>query len=224
MSDATKFEKNPGYDYLMDKISPYISFDDIKCVFDIGSRDAIESIYFENTFKNANIYAFEPNPMQAIVCKQNVLYTKANRVSVLELALSNIEGKVDFYVTPGNIGASSMLRPQFVPWTANQTFLKINVTSTKLDSFCEREKVKPDIIWMDVQGNELNVLRGAEDSLQSVKVIYTEAGVIPYYEGHTLKTDIIKYLADFGFEVLDDKLDWTHEANVIFIKSNLLNR
>jgi hypothetical protein len=58
--------------------------------------------------------------------------------------------------------------------------------------------------------------------MPSIQVIYTEAGVIPYYDGHTLKSDIIDYLKEFDFVVLDDKLDWSHEANVIFIKKNLL--
>lgn len=224
MSNTENFGKNPGYDYLMEKIKPYVSFDDIKCVFEIGSRDAIESIYFENTFPNARIYAFEPNPTQHSICVSNVLKAQTTRVSVEQYALSNIQGTVDFYITPGNVGASSMLRPHFVPWTHDQRVQKIEVFSIKLDSFCEKENIKPDIIWMDVQGNELNVLYGAKNSLDNVQVIYTEAGVIPYYDNHTLKVDIVKYLSDFGFEVLDDKLDWSHESNVIFIKSNLLKK
>lgn len=214
--------KNPGYDYFLGKIKPYVVFEDIKCIFEIGSRDAIESLYFENTFEKAKIYAFEPNPKQYDVCLGNIAKAKANRVKIEPYALSDKAGYVDFYITPGNIGASSILRPHFVPWTGNQTVTKTSVFAITLDEFVKKENYKPDLIWMDVQGNELNVLKGGSSILNDVKIIYTEAGNIPYYDGHTLKVDIIKYLADFGFEVLDDKLDWSHESNVIFIKRNLL--
>lgn len=222
MSLTENFPINPSYEYFLEKIKSYISPEEINCIFEIGSRDAIESIYFENDFKKARIYAFEPNPNQYKKCLQNILEGKAERVKAEPYALSDKVGEVDFYITHGNVGASSLLRPQFVPWTPNQNVDKIKVFSITTDTFCAKEKIKPDLIWMDVQGNELNVLKGAKNILHNVKVIYTEAGVIPYYEGHTLKDDIVKYLADFNFEMVDDKLDWSHESNVLFVNRQIL--
>ena len=38
-------------------------------IFDIGSRDCIQSIEFYNNFPNAKIYAFECNPNTLDICK-----------------------------------------------------------------------------------------------------------------------------------------------------------
>ena len=224
MSNANIFDKNPGLNDFENQIKPYLNFDNIKCVFEFGSRDACESIYFENIFKNASIYAFEPNPDQHIICLNNCKKGETTRVIVEKLALSDKQGQLDFYITPGNIGASSLLKPHFVPWTHDQRYIKSTVQTTTLDIFCQKYDLVPDVIWMDVQGNELNTLKGGDSILNQVSVIYTEAGVIPYYDGHTMKSDIVEYLKKFNFEVVDDKLDWSHESNVIFVKKQLLNK
>jgi FkbM family methyltransferase len=224
MSNANIFDKNPGLDNFLNQIKPYLNFDNVKSVFEIGSRDACESIYFENIFKNASIYAFEPNPEQYRICLDNCKKGETARVTVEKLALTDKQGQLDFYLTPGNVGASSLLKPHFVPWTHDQRYMKLTVQTTTLDIFCRKYEVVPDVIWMDVQGNELNTLKGGDSILNQVSVIYTEAGVIPYYDGHTLKSDIIEYLKKFDFEVVDDKLDWSHESNVIFVKKQLLNK
>ena len=41
-------------------------------IFDIGSRDCLQSIEFYNTFPNAKIYAFECNPNTLDICIKNI--------------------------------------------------------------------------------------------------------------------------------------------------------
>lgn len=208
-------QPNPGFYYFLEFIKPYIDFKSINTIFDIGAREAHESLFFEKEFSNSKIFAFEPNPFQYNICLDEIKDSK--NISVINKALSNFNGTSKFYLTPGNIGASSLLKPNFVPWTGDQQIKEIQVDVITLDDFC-KENPTPDIIWMDVQGNELYTLQGGKKSLESTKAIYCEAGVVPYYENHSLKHDIIKFLEDNNFKLIDDKLDWSHETNLIFVK------
>lgn len=76
-------------------------------------------------------------------------------------------------------------------------------------------------MWMDVQGAELLVLKGAEELLKRTKIIMTEVGLKPYYEGHTLKVEIDSYLAAHGFVELEGAFQlngFDYEANTIYIR------
>ena len=50
--------------YIADKNEEYI-------IFDVGSRDCMQSIEFYHTFPNSKIYAFECNPNTLNICKKN---------------------------------------------------------------------------------------------------------------------------------------------------------
>jgi hypothetical protein len=71
-----------------------------------------------------------------------------------------------------------------------------------LDSY----KLSPDLLAMDTQGYELEVLKGATETLKSVKVVYTEVSNVPLYEGSALVDDIDEFLQPYGFKRV--RTDW----------------
>ena len=202
----------------LDKITPYVDLSKIKCFMDIGARDCIESVGFARRFPDANIYSFEPNPFQKEICLEVIGPYK--NIEFSNCALSNFEGESTFHVTVGNIAASSLLRPHHVPWAADQSVTQVKVPVTTLDSWRNNRPIDPCVIWMDVQGNELNVFKGGVETLKSVKAIYCEAGIIPYYDGHTLKDDIIKFLEEQGFKLLAEEFEGQarYEINLTLVR------
>lgn len=59
-----------------------------------------------------------------------------------------------------------------------------------------------DFIKIDVQGYELEVLKGADRLLcESVAAVYSEAQMVPLYEGAALYSDIDQFLRRRGFEM-----------------------
>lgn len=56
-----------------------------------------------------------------------------------------------------------------------------------------------DYLKLDVQGAELDVLRGAEETLRSVVVIQTEVEFVPIYRGQPLFADVDRFLRMHGF-------------------------
>jgi FkbM family methyltransferase len=216
-------KKDEGIDIVANTLKKF-NFKDTKVVFDIGSRDAVESIFLLNELKTINIVAFEPNPKQFEVCLQNCQTTNCqDRIKVENIALSNTHSKMKFYITPGNIGASSLLEPLHVPHTQNQKIEKIEVDCTTLDQYCSEQNIYPDIIWMDVQGNELNTLKGGINTIKNVKLIYSEVGIKTYYKNHTLKPQIMKFLEENGFIVVSEHEEWPEvEHNFVFVNKQFI--
>jgi FkbM family methyltransferase len=71
------------------------------------------------------------------------------------------------------------------------------VQTTRLDDIPELGEV--DFLKMDVQGAELDVIRGARKTLQSVTVIQTEVEYIPLYKNQPLFSDVDIALREEGF-------------------------
>jgi hypothetical protein len=105
-----------------------------------------------------------------------------------------------------------------VPWTGDQRVLVEKVECMTLDRWAQINGVHPDVLWVDVQSQELPFFVGGRQTLKKVKAIYTEAGLVPYYEGHTMSKDIIKELESQGFYLLRDEKDWEKETNLTFVR------
>lgn len=208
----------------------------IKTILDIGSWHLGQSIEFANVFGEARIEAFEPVPDSYQLCLNRLKALdkqKKDRISVHNMALSNTEAEIPFYAVDAgassvpNVGASSMF--PFIEGLNGRQFgqnlvqKEIKVKANTLDKWCAANDVKEvDIMWIDAQGSELLVMQGAEETLKNTRIIMTEVGLKPYYEGHTLKTDIDAFLKERGFREMEEAFEINvpeYEANTIYIKN-----
>jgi len=202
-----------------------------KVIIDAGSRDLAESIQMSEAFPEATILAFEPNPYQYKICYEaSKNYTN---IRVFEYACGDIEDTVDFWLVNENVGASSILEPaeKFINagWQYGHrdcTFQKIpGIRVRRLDSFLQQIGIdKVDVIWMDVQGNELQALQGLGDYIKDVKVMHTEAAITPYYKGHQPKEVLEKWIQEQGFRTYFVPTRDPHmfgESDLICIKNEI---
>jgi FkbM family methyltransferase len=211
-----------------------IDLSNIKEILDIGSWHLGQSLEFHYIFPEATINAFEPVPDSYQLCLDNNSFP--NKIFVHNLALTNFNGETKFYAVDPiksshpNVGASSLLK--FMDglngsffnqkWIQNEIVVKCST----LDNWCQIYNKKIDIIWIDVQGAELQVFKGGSKTLDDVKIIFTEVGLKPYYEGHSLKKDIDEYLNNKGFVEITESFElngFDYEANTIYCKKYLLN-
>jgi len=193
----------------------------VERVLDIGACNGNESYFMRDAFPNAEIIAFEPNPYQNAVCRETL--GQLSNVKVEQLALTDANGEMKFFASTNLAGCSSLLKPMddFDVFPIN--YVETTVEAKRYDDYKSDNGLssKKTVIWMDVQGNELNTLKGFGDAIDDVEIIYTEVGLKPYYEGHTLAQDIQNYLETRGFVLHTAIGYWEYEANAIFVKKYL---
>lgn len=210
-----------NFDYFAGVVTELLGKDGVERILDIGSCNGNESYFLNSEFPNAELIAFEPNPYQSIVCKETLW--GIDNAKVEQIALTDIDGEIDFYASTNHAGCSSLLKPMDDFTGFEIQYVKTSVEAKRFDQYKEDAGLdsKKTIIWMDVQGNELNTLRGFGDAIDDVEIIYTEVGLKPYYEGHTLIDDIQEYLESRGFVLYNSLEYWEYEKNVIFVKRYL---
>jgi hypothetical protein len=108
------------------------------------------------------------------------------------------------------------------------TFLRM----ITLDVLVQEKKFPlPDFIKLDVQGYELEVLKGAENALKTAEVILMELNLIPIYKDAPLIDETVTFMADRGFRLYDlgtffrrpyDKALWQLDAVFVRAASSLL--
>lgn len=202
--------------------------ENIKVIFDIGSRDALESIEFSRRFPNAKIYAFEANPTSYQKCLDNI--RGLDRIVVTNKVINDFDGFCKFYPintektitahADGNPGASSIfLSNGAADHVEKYVQDEIKLPCTRLDTFCKENNITGvDAIWMDLQGAELLALTSLGILLDTVKVIETELEINPMYTGQCLFEETNKFLVDKGFRLISGDLTVHFGTNVVYIR------
>jgi FkbM family methyltransferase len=233
-SDFSKNLSGLGADMMIERISHLkniIDFNEIKNIIDVGSAHGYESLNLARIFQNAHIFGFEPTPEHYDHCLKLKKDSGeiGNRMAFMKAALNDVDGPIKFYPLDltqsrgNNTGMASkfkLIDPSVFPHELSIQ-KEITVDAIRLDTWCNLNGIFPEIIWMDAQGSEYSILKGAEKCLStSVQVILTEVGLTPYYHGHELKSDIDSYLFGLGFKELVSarKLGHQYEMDTIYIK------
>jgi FkbM family methyltransferase len=188
-----------SYDFLK-YIEEYIDLNEIHTVFDIGSRDACQALEFSDWFPNSKVYLFEPVPSSYQYCVENT--NGRDNIICNNIALADFDGDTTFYqVVNGNVGASSLLKvtPMYSHYEQQPIDVKVKTAKT----FIEENGIKSvDLLWVDVQGSEINCFKGFERHLQNVKAIHTEVGLNAYYQNGTEYYELCKFMEENGFELI----------------------
>lgn len=183
----------------------------VNTVLELGSRDALDAIQMADHF-DAHVYAWECNPPAVETCRRNI--GDNPNVTLVDLACWSSEETLTFRpVVNGNIGASSAFEanhdyPYEVPYEQKE----IEVQAVRVDDWW-RENVgdtKIDLLAMDLQGAEMEALKGMGDLIRDVRYIVTEGQYKQLYHDTPLIDDIEDYLMDYDFVLsrAADHNDW----------------
>jgi FkbM family methyltransferase len=80
-----------------------------------------------------------------------------------------------------------------------QEEIEIKKIDSIFNSFCNKEDRV--MIKIDTQGYEKNVIDGATESLNNIKIIQLEMSILPLYENEILFIEMINYLDKKGFQL-----------------------
>lgn len=92
------------------------------------------------------------------------------------------------------------------------------VRATTLDAWCGSERLAPDFLKIDTEGSELEILKGATETLDSLLGLEVEIAFQPLRTGQPLCEDIVAHLRGKGFE-LHDLLRiyrWNRDGHALF--------
>jgi methyltransferase, FkbM family len=108
--------------------------------------------------KHGKVYAFEPDPRNYELLAENLRLNRIDaRVICLPRAVSDESGMQPFFLHGGDQSRSSLI-------PSRGSCQSTVVTGVVLDDFLDRG-VKIDVIKMDIEGGEVNALRGMRETL-----------------------------------------------------------
>jgi FkbM family methyltransferase len=177
-------------------------------IIEAGAFDGRDTKKFLYYWPNSTIHAFEPVP--AIFKKLELNTVGCPQIKRYPMALSTINGTASFYIAekPTNPGiptqAGSLLSPkERLNHSPIQFPYTIQVPTITLDTWAHQQQVTHiDMLWLDLQGHELSVMRASPHIFATVKIIHTEVSFIESYANQPQYPEVRAWLEDQGFTLL----------------------
>ena len=168
-------------------------------VLDIGAHQGLYTLLAaKKVGPDGRVYSFEPSPREQKALLFNVRLNRCRNVRVQALALGNADGSASLYVVNGpNTGCNS-LRPPNLPDRTCGVAVRIQA----LDNWLAEQNVnRVDFIKLDVEGGELDVLKGAERTLQTRPrpVILCEIENVRTAPWGYKAEEIVRHLSGLGY-------------------------
>ena len=164
---------------------------------DLGANIGYYSVLTSKVVgQNGKVFAFEPDPQNLNFLKKNVALNQANNVQIVEAAVGKTIRKQELRQDLSNPGESTLAQ------TKNGSKVKVKVTT--LDKFLNQAQIKKtDVVKIDIEGAEIDALKGGQKFLQKAKNIklFIECNQEALKQFNYRPTDLIKKLKEYGFEI-----------------------
>jgi FkbM family methyltransferase len=162
---------------------------DIDCVLDVGANAGQYHDFLRDKVQfDGPIISFEPASHHIEALRERSRGDRDWHIEGYALGIND-----------GSMPIDVMVSDQF------GCFRKEMVTVRTLDVVLpvlqERIGFDRPYLKIDTAGSDIEVLRGAADSLRAVKALQTEASVIGIHKGMPQYLDIIRYLDERGFDI-----------------------
>lgn len=184
---------------------------------DAGASDGTWTRGLKAIYPKARVLCIEPRegPQQEL----RALATRLPGIHVTRDVLDATERSAVFHDCGDQ---SSLLRN----WRGRAFGAIREVRTTTLDHSIRRLGLPyPDLIKADLQGAELDFLRGASECLRHAQAVVLEVLFIPFYEAAPLAADVFTFMRDRGFRCYDFLALWHRPldgalafADVLFLR------
>ena len=168
--------------YEKEKVSEFVRFlTPQTVVYDVGAHAGYYSLVAAR--RCAAVYAFEPYPANAFFLREHFRKNKLANCHAAESAVGNVDGPISF--TPGRTNCEGKMN-------ADGLF---RFGCVKLDTFCETAPA-PDLMKIDVEGAELEVLKGGARMISAKRPVIFLAT-----HSETLDAACRAFLEAFGYRI-----------------------
>lgn len=175
---------------------------DLATVVDVGANRGQFSLAVRRWAPKARVFAFEP--LAGPAAKFKKVFKQDAKVSLHHAAIGMEAGEAIIHVSAADDSSSllpiSLLQQRLFPGTGEVRTETIQVG--RLTDFVAAEDIAaPAMLKLDVQGFELEALRGCEDLLDHFSLVYVECSFVSLYVGQALADEVIVWLRERGFRL-----------------------
>ena len=171
-----------------------------RTVIDVGANCGQFALVTRKCFPQAQIVSFEP--LVGPANRFRDLFQRDPGVILHQAAIGPDTGESTFHVAAMDDSSSllpiSSMQDRIFPGTfeIRTEMVKVGRLSTFVAS---EEIVSPAMLKLDVQGYELQALRGCEELLERFSYVYAECSFMELYSGQALADEIIAWLRAQGW-------------------------
>jgi len=160
-------------------------------IIDCGANIGLAVLYWKQQFPNAEIFAFEPDPIANDALSRNIQSHSLKSVKIIRKGVWKNEGEVNFCSEGSTAGRLEEVNEISSEDRDSNT---ITVPVTRLRDYLTEQV---DLLKIDIEGAEFEVLKDCSDLLYKVKNIFLEYHSFP--ERPQTLSDILCILSDNGF-------------------------
>lgn len=147
--------------------SPYFKSLDPTLIVDVGANTGEFLMHARRAFPRAKVLAFEPHPDAVKAITER--YKGDQQILVEPVGLGSQSGTATLFVTDFSPGSSVVAKPV-------GQYQEVPISIRRLDDYCQYiPAIGKILIKIDVEGFELEVLKGGESFLQKAHYLYLEA-------------------------------------------------
>ncbi len=176
-------------DHYLDKVNK----DSIKIILDVGANSGLNVIAFNKLLPNLKkTYGFEV--IYGIARKSFIEeFILNDKFELVPFALGDSEKSSRFFIDRNSSGGSFCADLSNRKITLDDTRWKeITINTTTMDKYCEKNKIRPDFIKMDIEGAELAALKGGLNTIKK----YRPQLAISIYHSHEDFINIPLFLSE----------------------------
>ena len=191
---------NHGYSACIEACRPCKTF------LDIGGHVGLYTLPIAKLLgAQGKVFVFEPGMRNYRYLKYHLEINNLKNVELLSVAFGEQEGQMLFFENKADFsGLNSCVTPLKNP----DQFDERSIEVTTLDRFCDRFKIVPDIMKIDVEGAELAVLRGGANSLKkySPQIFLSVHPEHLEVLGHSI-SELESCICDLGYQAFDISME-----------------
>lgn len=161
------------------------------------------------------VLAFEPSPENLKFLRYHCTLNSLQNVQIYPSAVGDVENSsIPFVlVDGGNHTSNSLTTVDEVPYISEKQKTLISVSLTTIDKVCEKLRLKPRLIKIDVEGAENLVLQGAREVVNKYRPIIIVA-IHPFWmpKGQS-PNDICNFFSSYSYELKNSQGDLVSELD-----------
>lgn len=190
-------------------------------IFDVGANIGYYTIQFAQKTEGI-VYAFEPMSYQYNTLLKNIEINELNNVYPVQQIVSDSVGKERIYFSGINNTAASSVVVETEDYE--------DIPTITLDQFCKEKNIEfIDLIKIDVEGYEMNVLKGLSEMLKTnrIKHMFIEVVERHLQKAGSSSEELFTYLKKYSYDGYSiksgslEQYEMGNDESLVYFKSIL---